>query len=77
MALAGIFCWIAAIKETQKKGIRFLFIGVSILVIIVNVSLITATVLLGYHYLADVIASVILFLMAWFFLYPMVKKEKG
>ena len=77
MALAGIFCWIAAIKETQKKGIRFLFIGVSILVIIVNVSLITATVLLGYHYLADVIASVILFLMAWFFLYPIVKKEKG
>jgi hypothetical protein len=77
MALTGIFCWIAAIKEAKKAWIKCVCLGISLLIIVINLSLIAATILLGYHYLADVIASVILFLGAWFFLYPILKKEKA
>lgn len=76
MGLSGIFCWITAAREAKKTWIKHLLIVISTLSVIINISLILATMLLGYHYLADVLASAVIFLVAWSFLYPMLRKEK-
>lgn len=77
MGLAGIFCWITAAKEVKRIWIKHLFIIISVLSVIVNISLIAATVLLGYHYVTDVLASFLIFGIAWAYFYRMVKKEKS
>jgi hypothetical protein len=75
MALAGIFCWLSAVKEAKRVWIRCLILPISILSVLINVSLIAATVLLGYHYLTDALTSLVLFLIAWTCLSALVKKE--
>lgn len=75
MGLTGIFAWFAAYKETKKHWLKPIMVIVSILSLIVNLSLIAATVLLGFHYLVDVLASLVIFAVSFFWLQSIIHKE--
>jgi membrane-associated phospholipid phosphatase len=75
MGLAGIFSWFYAYQETKHKKLKPILFVLGILSLALNLSLIAATVLLGYHYLVDVIASLIIFTASWLWLTSMTRKE--
>ena len=63
-AFAGLACLvapIAALSEARKKITKIILIIASVVLAILNVSLILATLALGFHYVTDIVASGILF----------------
>jgi membrane-associated phospholipid phosphatase len=75
MGLSSIFSFFYAYQETKQRALKRIFIVIAVGSFLLNLSLIASTVLLGYHYLVDVIASLVIFLVTWYWMVYLARNE--